>query len=58
MKKTIKINGMMCGHCEARVKQLLEAFSEVKSADVSHKKGTAVLDLSSEIDQQQSKRSY
>lgn len=50
MKKTIKINGMMCGHCEARVKQLLEAFSEVKSADVSHKKNTAVLDLSSEID--------
>lgn len=42
-KKTIKIEGMMCEHCEARVKQSLEALDEVEKADVSHKKGTAVV---------------
>lgn len=43
MEKTMKINGMMCGHCEARVKKALEALPEVKEAVVSHEAGTAVL---------------
>ncbi|MCD8240926.1 MAG: heavy-metal-associated domain-containing protein, partial [Lachnospiraceae bacterium] len=42
---TRKIEGMMCGHCEARVKKTLEAFAEVESAEVSHENGTAVLTL-------------
>lgn len=49
MTKTLKIEGMMCPHCEARVKQLLEELPEVASAEVSHKKGTAVLTLSNDI---------
>ena len=39
----MKIEGMMCGHCEARVKQALEALPEVVKADVSHEKGTAIV---------------
>ena len=42
-KITLKIEGMMCGHCEARVKQALEALPEVVKADVSHEKGNAVV---------------
>lgn len=42
-KKTVKVEGMMCEHCEARVKQCLEALDEVEQAEVSHKKGTAVV---------------
>ena len=42
-KITLKIEGMMCGHCEARVKQALEALTEVEKADVSHEKGTAIV---------------
>ena len=49
MEKTVKINGMMCAHCEARVKAALEAVAGVSAADVSHKKGTAKLTLSSEV---------
>ena len=49
MKKTISITGMMCMHCEARVKKLLESMDGVVSADVSHKKGTAVIELSKDI---------
>ncbi len=49
MKKTMKINGMMCGHCEARVKKALEALTEVEQADVSHEAGTAVVTLKSEV---------
>ena len=49
MTKTIYINGMMCPHCEARVKQILEAVNGVEKAEVSHKKGTAVLSLTNEI---------
>ena len=49
MIKTMKIEGMMCGHCEARVKKCLEALPEVTEAVVSHEQGTAVLTLSSEI---------
>lgn len=49
MKKTMKIEGMMCGHCEARVKKCLEALPEVEEAVVSHEAGTAVVTLSGEI---------
>ena len=48
MKKTLKIEGMMCGHCEARVKKALEALESVSSAEVSHKTGTAVVTLNAE----------
>ncbi len=46
MEKTMKIEGMMCGHCEARVKKALEALPEVSAANVSHESGTAVVTLS------------
>ncbi len=49
MEKTMEIEGMMCPHCEARVKQVLEALPQVNSAEVSHEQGTAVLTLNSEI---------
>ncbi len=47
--KTLKIEGMMCPHCEARVKALLEEIAEVEAATVSHKEGTAILTLKKEI---------
>jgi len=49
MEKTMKIEGMMCGHCEARVKKVLEALEGVESAAVSHEAGTAVVTLSAEV---------
>ena len=49
MTKTMHIEGMMCGHCEARVKKTLEAISGVKSAVVSHKDGTAVVELEKDV---------
>ncbi len=49
MTKTMKIEGMMCGHCEARVKKCLEALAEVAEAKVSHEAGTAVLTLNGDI---------
>ncbi len=49
MKKTMKIEGMMCGHCEARVKKALEALDGVESAEVSHEKGTAIVTLKSDV---------
>ena len=49
MTKTMNIEGMMCGHCEATVKKALEALPEVASAEVSHEKGTAVVTLEKEI---------
>ncbi len=49
MTKTIKIEGMMCGHCEAAVKKALEALDQVDAAEVSHEAGTAVVTLSSEV---------
>ena len=49
MTKTMKIEGMMCGHCEARVKKCLEALEQVTEAAVSHETGTAVLTLCAEI---------
>ena len=50
MKKTISIEGMMCGHCEAAVKKALEALPEVTEAAVSHTAGTAVVTLSAPVD--------
>ena len=50
MEKTMKIEGMMCGHCEARVKKCLEALPQVEEAIVSHKDGTAVVTLAEALD--------
>ena len=49
MTKTMKIEGMMCGHCEAAVKKALEALEQGDTAEVSHEAGTAVVTLNSEI---------
>ena len=49
MKKTLKVEGMMCGHCEARVKKALEALPEVNEAVVSHEAGTAIVTLNAEV---------
>ncbi len=49
MEKTMKIEGMMCGHCEARVKKCLEALEGVRAAAVSHETGTAVVTLSDSV---------
>ena len=48
MELTMKIEGMMCPHCEASVKKALEAIPTVQSAEVSHEKGTAVVTLSAD----------
>jgi len=50
MTKTMKIEGMMCGHCEAAVKKALEALDGVAGAEVSHEKGTAVVTLEMDVD--------
>ena len=50
MTKTMNIEGMMCGHCEATVKKALEAVDGVTEAVVSHENGTAVVTLSKEVD--------
>ena len=50
MKKTMKIEGMMCGHCEATVKKALESLPQVEAAEVSHEAGTAVLTLTSPVE--------
>ena len=50
MEKTMKIEGMMCGHCEARVKKTLEALPQVEQAVVSHENGTAVVTLKEAVD--------
>ena len=49
MKKTLKIEGMMCGHCEMHTKKALEALDGVTKAEVSHKTGTAVVTLEKEV---------
>lgn len=56
MEKTMKIEGMMCGHCEARVKKVLEALDAVEAAVVSHEAGTAVVTLKSEISNEELKK--
>ena len=50
MEKTLNIEGMMCGHCEARVKKALEALAQVDEAVVSHESGTAVVKLNIDVD--------
>ena len=50
MTKTMKIEGMMCGHCEASVKKALENLDGVSEAVVSHESGTAVVTLSADVD--------
>ncbi len=52
MEKTLKIEGMMCGHCEARVRKVLEALSQVAEAKVSHVDGTAIVTLKEDVDNQ------
>lgn len=49
IKKTMKIEGMMCSHCEGRVKKILENIENVIHAEVNHKKGTAIIELSADI---------
>ena len=49
MKKTLKVEGMMCAHCEARVKKVLEALDGVEDAVVDHTAGTAVVTLNTEV---------
>lgn len=49
MTKTMKIDGMMCSHCEGRVKQSLEGLAQVSQAEVSHEKGTTVVTLTAEV---------
>ncbi len=50
MQKVIEIKGMMCGHCEAHVKKALEALDGIASAEASHEKGTAIVQLSGSVD--------
>ena len=50
MTKTLKIDGMMCEHCEATVKKALEALSAVENAQVSHTAGTAIVTLNGSVD--------
>lgn len=56
MEKTIHIEGMMCPHCEANVKQTLEAFAEIDSAVVSHEAGTAIITLNADLDDEKIKK--
>ena len=49
MTKTMKIEGLMCMHCDARVKKCLEALDQVAEAVVSHETGTAVVTLNAEV---------
>ena len=49
MTKTMKIEGMMCGHCEATVKKALEALDQVDAAEISHEAGTAVVTLNADV---------
>ena len=50
MTKTMRIEGMMCKHCEARVKKILEGIDGVVEAEVSHEKGTAIVTLAKDVD--------
>ena len=56
MEKTMTIEGMMCGHCEARVKKCLEALPQVDEAAVSHEAGTAVVRLNAQIADEELKK--
>lgn len=50
MTKTLEVKGMMCEHCEARVKKALEALEQVEAAEVSHEAGTAVVTLKEAVE--------
>ena len=56
MKKTMKIEGMMCPHCEARVKKTLEELPQVTEAAVSHVEGTAIVTLAEMMDSESLKK--
>ena len=56
MKKTMTIEGMMCGHCEATVKKALESLDGVVSAEVSHEKGEAIVDMTKDVDDAELKK--
>ena len=56
MKKTMMIEGMMCPHCEGRVKATLEGLSAVAAAEVSHEKNMAVVTLAAEISNEELKK--
>lgn len=56
MEKTMKIEGMMCPHCEATVNKTLEAIDGVELAEVSHEKGSAVLTMSKNVEDSVLKR--
>ena len=56
MKKTMKIEGMMCSHCEARVKKVLEALEQVEMAEVSHEKGVAIVTLKADMANEELKK--
>ena len=56
MERTMKIEGMMCGHCESRVKKVLEKLEAVDAAVVSHEKGTAVVTLKAQISDDELKK--
>lgn len=56
MKKTVEIEGMMCGHCEATVKKALESLDGIESASVSHTDGKAVIDMSKDVDDETIRR--
>ena len=49
MEKTLKIEGMMCGHCEATVKKALEALVDVDHAEVSHEQDQAIVTLKEDV---------
>ena len=55
MTKTMTIEGMMCGHCEARVKKCLEGLDQVTEAVVSHEAGTAIVTLSGDVSEEKIK---
>lgn len=56
MTKTMQITGMMCGHCEARVKKVLEELNGVTEAVVSHEQGTAIVTMSEEVSDEMLKK--
>ena len=56
MKKTMKIEGMMCSHCEARVKKVLEALEQVEMVEVSHEKGVAIVTLKADMANEELKK--
>ncbi|MBQ8151478.1 MAG: cation transporter, partial [Firmicutes bacterium] len=56
MKKTLKIEGMMCQHCEARVKKTLEEFEQIEAADVSHEEDRAIITLNAEVAEDEIKK--